>query len=171
MKNFNELAGHSKIWIYQTNKPLTDEEVARIKNTTTMFISQWQSHGADMDAACELFLNRFIVVGLDETSAGASGCGIDKLFNHMKRMEAEFQISLYDRLNVYYMNLDAPISFPEIKSDHIKQTHISTINESEIDATSYFFDNTILTKKDIMKAWVRPVNETWLMNYLDKQKV
>jgi hypothetical protein len=57
MKNFEDLAGHSKVWIYQSNKPFNDIDIAEISTATEVFINSWQSHGSEMNASFKVFYN------------------------------------------------------------------------------------------------------------------
>ena len=169
MKDFNQLPDHSKVWIYQSNRPLLAKELSYIESETEEFLGKWQSHGADMDASYKIILNRFLVVSLDETSAGASGCGIDKLFHHIKKLELQLQISFFDRLVVYYTNKQGNIELETLQEEDINQTHISSINQSAIHPNSHFFDNTITTKEELNDKWLCLVSQSWITNYIDSQ--
>jgi hypothetical protein len=136
MKNFEDLAGHSKVWIYQSNKPFNDIDIAEISTATEVFINSWQSHGSEMNASFKVFYDRFLVVALDETSAGASGCGIDKLFHHIKKLESTLQINFFDRLIIYYVNQDVIGTNPLKDISLIQQTHFSSLKDSSISPSS-----------------------------------
>jgi len=74
---FDTLPDSARIWIYQANRTFTDAEMAEIRTDLEAFLTQWTAHGADLKAGYELPYSRFIVLGLDQTHAGASGCSID----------------------------------------------------------------------------------------------
>lgn len=169
MKDFNQLPNQSKIWIYQSNRPLLAKELSYIEGETEDFLGKWQSHGADMYASYKIMFNRFLIVCLDETNAGASGCGIDKLFNHIKKLELKLQNSFFDRLVVYYTNKQGYIGLENLHEEDINQTHISTISKSNINNNTHFFDNTITTKGELEDKWLCLVSQSWITNYLEKQ--
>ena len=167
MKDFKDLAAHSKVWIYQSNKPLNKHEVHEISNATAGFINSWQSHGADMDASFKIYFDRFLIVALDETSAGASGCGIDKLFHHIKKLEQNLNLNFFDRLFIYYTqqqigDINNPKETPEIF-----QTHFSKLEGSDFQKISYVFDNTIVKKGDLNEHWLIPAQESWLAPHVN----
>lgn len=167
MKNFEDLAGHSKVWIYQSNKPINDIDIAEISTATEVFINSWQSHGSEMNASFKVFYDRFLVVALDETSAGASGCGIDKLFHHIKKLESTLQINFFDRLIIYYVNQDVIGTNPLKDISLIQQTHFSSLKDSSISPSSLIFDNTISVKEELNSNWLVKANKSWLATYLE----
>jgi hypothetical protein len=167
MKFFEDLAGHSKVWIYQSNKPFNDIDIAEISTSTEVFINSWQSHGSEMNASFKIFYNRFLVVALDETSAGASGCGIDKLFHHIKKLETKLQINFFDRLIIYYVNQDLIETNQLNDLSAVQQTHFSNLKESNISPSSSIFDNTISVKNELNSNWLVKANKSWLATYLE----
>ena len=75
--DFENLPDNSRIWIYQANRKLSEEEVHSITQQTSQFLEQWTAHGSDLEAGFEVKYNRFIVIGLNQANASASGCSID----------------------------------------------------------------------------------------------
>ena len=59
--NYQELADHGRVWIYQTDRRLSDAEVNEIQAHGAKFIDQWAAHGSELQAAFEVFYNQFIV--------------------------------------------------------------------------------------------------------------
>jgi hypothetical protein len=45
---FNTLPDYSKIWIYQSNRRLTTDELELITNRTKIFLEQWAAHGTGL---------------------------------------------------------------------------------------------------------------------------
>ncbi|HCN84089.1 MAG TPA: ABC transporter ATPase, partial [Sphingobacteriaceae bacterium] len=97
-----EISENSRIWIYQANRVLNPVEQEQIQRRLNDFTSQWQAHGHQLTALAEIRYHRFIILMVDEARAGATGCSIDKSVNLMKELEDEFNINLFDRLNIAY---------------------------------------------------------------------
>ena len=104
MKTFSEMPPHSRVWIYQSGRELTSTEVSEIKLSADEFVDQWSSHGKLMDACVEVFHNLFVVVCVDEHSAPASGCGIDKSVRFIQDTEKKYGLSLLVRTNIAFRN-------------------------------------------------------------------
>lgn len=101
--DINELSGDSRVWIYQAERFLRDEEVILIKRKLEEFIDQWSSHGQKMQASAEIYYDRLVVIAADEARAIASGCGIDKSVNFMKDLQLQMGIDFFQRMQVLYL--------------------------------------------------------------------
>ncbi len=66
MNSYISLPETSKVWIFQSNRELSEAEAIEIRNRSDVFIQQWASHGVILRAAMEIFYNRFVVLCVDE---------------------------------------------------------------------------------------------------------
>ena len=82
-----EFSSHSRVWIYQSDRKLTADEVVQIQMNLDNFTRSWTAHNNQLKAKAEIRYNRFLVLIVDESQAGASGCSIDKSVNFMKQLE------------------------------------------------------------------------------------
>ena len=82
-----QFSENSRVWIYQSDKELNDEQAVRVATLLNNFATQWTAHNHQLKAKAEVRYNRFLVLIVDETQAGASGCSIDKSANFMKALE------------------------------------------------------------------------------------
>src|SRR5580698_9087632 len=105
--NFSE---NSKVRIYQSTRELNADEMARITSILNDFTTGWTAHNNQLKAKAEVRYNRFIILVVDETQAGASGCSIDKSVNFMKLVEQQFGINLFDRFNLAYRDGEKVLS-------------------------------------------------------------
>ena len=87
---FDQLPDEARIWIYPSNRKMSDEEVEQIKALMADFLQQWTAHGQNLNAGFELPHNRFIVIGLDQSNAAASGCSIDASVHFIQEIEKNF---------------------------------------------------------------------------------
>ena len=104
LTDFSSLPDDARIWIYQANRPFQEEELEQLKPALDNFLKQWTAHGQDLNAAYDLPYNRFIVIGLDQSVAGATGCSIDSSVHFIQSVEKMFDIDLMDKMNVTYKN-------------------------------------------------------------------
>ncbi len=74
---FKELPESSRVWIYQANRSLSEQELQEINTKLEDFITQWTAHGANLKASFEIRYKRFIILALDQELNAASGCSID----------------------------------------------------------------------------------------------
>jgi hypothetical protein len=64
--DFSNLPDDSRIWIYQSNRKFSEEEVSAMEEKTKVFLTQWTAHGANLEAGFEIKHSRFIVLGLNQ---------------------------------------------------------------------------------------------------------
>lgn len=149
--NFSE---NSKVWIYQSTRELNESEITRIAHVLDEFTTGWTAHNHQLKAKYEIRYNRFIVLIVDETQAGASGCSIDKSVNLMKSLEQEFNISLFDRFNIAYRDGDTVRSVGRFEFEDL-------IKQGKVDAETIVFNNLVPTLKDLNTQWEVPFKNSW----------
>lgn len=156
---FQNLPDNSRIWIYQANRKMSDDEIAIIEEKTQEFLSQWTAHGADLEAGYEIRYNRFIVIGLNQSNASASGCSIDASVNFIQSLEREFGIDLLDKMNVTFYNgkYIAHKSLSDFKA---------MAKAKSISMNTVVFNNLVDTKSDYKEHWEVPAKYSWHSRFL-----
>lgn len=154
MNKYNELPPHTRAWIYQCSRALTEQETREITDKAIAFADKWTAHGKAMRASIEIFYNRFIVVFADESQAMASGCSIDSSVRFIQQLEKEHNILLLERMNVAYK-----------KGSDVCAVHLNTFREmlekGEVNEDTIVFNNLVNTKADFEKSWEVPLKESW----------
>jgi len=159
IKDFNDLPDDSRLWIYQSNRKLSNEELAIIEPKIIEFLKQWTAHGKELDAGYEIKYNRFIVLGLNQENASASGCSIDASVSFIQSLEKEFEIDLMDKMNVTYYNGDF-IAHKSL-SDFKKMAKAKSVSKNTI-----VFNNLVNTKIDYIENWEVPAKDSWHNRFL-----
>lgn len=149
--NFSE---NSKVWIYQSNRELFAAEVDQISKILHDFTTGWMAHNNQLKATAEIRYNRFIILVVDETQAGASGCSIDKSVKLMKELEQEFNINLFDRFNIAYRDGDIIKSVGRFEFEDL-------IKQGKVDTGTVVFNNLVPTLKDLATQWEVPFKNSW----------
>ncbi len=152
--SYDTLPDTTRAWIYQSSRAFTEEELPRLEQQLQTFVRQWVSHNLQLRAFGGIFHRRFIVLMVDESMAGASGCSIDKSVHFIKQLEQAYQINLFDRMTFAYKDGDAVISVPR---DEFARLYA----EGKISDETLVFDNLVDNKGDFDKAWIKPLGESW----------
>ena len=155
---FEQLSIHSKVWIYASQAPLTNEQSSIISEELKLFTDAWQAHGVALKASYEIKHNHFIVIGVDESHHSPSGCSIDKSVQVIKSIESQLKIDLMNRLVVYVLENNAVKTYAAGKLS-------SVIQEGLLHIDSQVFDNTITSLEKYKTEWLKPAQETWLQRY------
>ena len=159
LKTFKDLPDDSKIWIYQSNRKLSDEEVSEITTKLESFLQQWTAHGSDLEAGYEIRYNRFIVFGLNQENASASGCSIDSSVYFIQSLEKEYGLDLLDKMNVTFYN-GQYIAHKSL-ADFKKMAKARSVSKNTI-----VFNNLVITKADYLENWEVPAKDSWHSRFL-----
>lgn len=153
------LADDSRIWIFQANRKFSSEEKDIIISKLKNFIADWNAHGAALLADFDLPYDQFIVVGVDENQASASGCSIDKLTKIIRELDAEYNFEFLNRMLV---------AFEE--EENIKIEKLPTF-KANVKAGVYndikVFNNGISNLADFKTGWVLPIEKSWANTLLN----
>ena len=155
---FEEMPGHSRLWVYQADRQLSAQEMERLKQITLNFVDQWQAHGKSLRASFEVRYDQFLVLAVDESFNGATGCSIDSSVQLIRTLEEELGVSFLDRSKVALMQEDrvalAPLS--ELKS---------IAGEGVLTRETIVFNNSVSSMEQYRSAWMVPAGDSWLKRY------
>lgn len=151
---FETLPDESKIWIYQSNRKLSDAEVAEIEEDLKAFIEEWSAHGTSLEASFLLKYNRFIILAVNQEVQQATGCSIDSSVVFIQQLESKYGIDLLDKINVTYKQGE----FLTHKSlvDFKRMAKEKAVSENTI-----VFNNLVNTIEEWKESWEVPASESW----------
>ena len=154
INDFKTLSENSRIWIYQSNRSLTQQEKESISKLIEDFLNNWNSHGVSLNSGFEIKYNRFIVIAQDQNTQSATGCSIDSMVHFIQKLEKQYNISLLDKLNVSYKQGDY-IAYKSLK-DFKKMVKDGAVSKNTI-----VFNNLVQTKLEYTNYWEVPAFESW----------
>ncbi len=146
---------NSKVCIYQSSRLFLMSEAFEMEYMLKNFVTNWKSHGDTVKGFANLFFGQFIIVMADETQSGVSGCSTDSSVHLIKTIEQKFNVDLFNRQNLAF------IVKGKIQLLPLSQLNYAAENNF-IKADTLYFNNTVLTKKELLEKWIVPVKESWL---------
>ena len=150
--NFNN---QSKVWIYQSNRPFVVNEATAVNEMLQEFTANWKSHGTPVKAFAQLFFNQFIVLMADETATHVGGCSTDSSVRVIKTIEQQFNVQLFDRQTLAFV-LDNEIELVPLSQ------LINAVQIEKLNGDTLYFNNTVLTKEQLLNEWIIPARLSWL---------
>jgi hypothetical protein len=144
--DFDKIPQDARVWVYQTNRQLTDNEVVTIENFLKPAVNQWAAHGASLLASAKILYNRFVIIALDEIQNEASGCSIDASTRWFKELGEALNVDFFDRSQAYFDG-------DEIKTFSVFQAKKAVENELISAETIIFNNNTLATLSDLSDKW------------------
>lgn len=151
---FENMPPESRIWIYQSNRKFTDDEIGEIDLAVNQFVQQWAAHGTSLAASYKIMYNRFIILAVDQEMHSASGCSIDDSVRFIQSLEEKYGVDLLDKMNVTFRNGEfiAHKSLADFKK---------MAKEKAVSSQTIVFNNLVNTVGEWNDFWEVPAAESW----------
>lgn len=149
---------NARLWIYQAERKLTQEEVQLVKANTEAFLTQWRAHGQDLKSSFTIEYDQFLVISVDESFSQASGCSIDASVHLIQGLESAIGISFMTTSQVAFLQDDEINLYP---FNQLK----SKVKEKVISPETLVFDNTVKNVAEFKAKWLKESGQTWVNRF------
>ena len=156
---FETLPPDARIWIYQSDRAFSPQELRIVEDQLRQFTSEWSVHGIPLDASFKVEYNQFIILSADERQQSASGCSIDSSVRALKAIEQAVDVKLFDRNQVAFKKGEKVMTMP--LKDLKRNFTDGTLNEDTLT-----FNNLVNTRSAFEAHWLLPAKQTWLKRYM-----
>lgn len=151
---FENLPEESKIWIYQSNRKFSDDEITIIDADLKLFIENWSAHGTSLEASFTIKYNRFIIIAVNQDVQTATGCSIDASVQFIQNLEQKYDVDLLDKMNVTFKQGEfithkTLLEFKKLAKD-------KSVSENTI-----VFNNLVNSIEEFNDCWEIPASESW----------
>ena len=155
---FDKMQEEARIWVYQSDRVLNDQEIDVVENRLTKFVEEWTRHGDDLKGSYTIVYDHFIILAVDESFNQVSGCSIDASTHVFKQLEKDLNVDLMNKMNTAFRH-----------GDHINIVPLSDFQryaqENKIDEDTTVFNNLVSTKKEWASSWEVPAKMSWHKRY------
>jgi hypothetical protein len=151
---YNNLPNNSRVWIYQSDRVFTAQEIDFISMKAKDFINQWTRHGDNLKGSFIIKYKQFLVLAVDEDFNNVSGCSIDASVRFVKELENELQIDLMNKMNVSFKDGN---NINIVKLSDFQQF----AKEQKITKETIVFNNMVQTKEEVENNWEVPASKSW----------
>lgn len=160
----NNFSPDSKVWVYQSHRLFTIDEVLEIEEMLKEFTASWHSHGVKVKGAAYLFFGQFIILMADETATGISGCSTDSSVRLIKDIEQKFRVNMFDRTALAFIVKEKIEILPLSQLQY-------AVENGFISGETLYFNNLVQSKEELENNWIILVKESWLAKKIsfDKQ--
>jgi hypothetical protein len=153
--SFDQLPPDARLWIFPASRALSDDEQRRVLEEADAFIDQWMAHGVPLNAARDIRHDQFVMIGVDETSAGASGCSVDALVRRMARLQTVLGLELIENGPVLYRHAGRIERIP-------RDRFADLASRGEVNLDTVVFDNTLARVGDLRAGrWEVRAADAW----------
>lgn len=153
--NAGQYSPSSRLWIYLAERPLTAQECAWVEGELKQFTNTWTAHNEALKATAEIWNQQAILLLVDESQAGASGCSIDKSVRFLEQLGASLKIDLFDRMRFAWIDEQGNVRFNTL------QELPSLVEAGIIQQESLMINTLVKTLKEMEEQWLVPLHSSW----------
>jgi hypothetical protein len=153
---FETLPDASKVWVFGSDRALTEAGTTALLKGVEEHLTSWKAHGAPLTVGSQLRDNRFLVIAVDQTTAGATGCSIDGLFRVLQDLEAKVGASLVGGGKVFYRDSNAAVQ--SATRDQVP----ALVQSGAITKDTVVFDTSLTDLGAFRSAFEKRAKESWI---------
>lgn len=145
----------SRLWVYTCARPLTQEEATFAQQQLDAFCRQWTAHNHALKARAEVFENQLLILMVDETQAGASGCSIDTSVHFLEKLSQHLAVDLFERMRFGWVDEQGQVQFAKRPEFSI------LVAEGKIGTDTLVLDTLVQTRGQMAERWLIPFGKSW----------
>lgn len=152
---FAALPDSARVWVFAADRPVRGESAERLLEAVDRFLAGWMAHGHPLVCAREWRDDHFLMVGVDQSEAYASGCSIDGLFRSLRALEPRVGASLVGGGRVFYR--DAGGAVRSVSRDEFTELG----RRGEVGPETVVLDPTVQTLGEWFARFETSVAKSW----------
>jgi hypothetical protein len=127
---FENLPGHSRIWIYGFEQQLNVEQHDLVKARLERFKDEWMYHGSAVTGDYDIIENRFVIIATDET---ISGCSIDSSVAVFKELKQNYGLDALNQNLIFYRDRENIVATDRTEFQKL-------VNNGKVDENTHVFN-------------------------------
>ena len=149
------LAAESRVWVYTASRRLTEDEVAFTRQQLEGFIRSWTAHNQALQAKAEVFEDQFLILVVDESQAGASGCSIDKSVHFLEQLGQQLGLDWFERMRFSWLDGDGCLQIAD-RAEFATLLQAGTITDDTL-----VVNTLVQNRRDLADQWLLPYGRSW----------
>lgn len=151
----HHFAPESRIWVYTSDRRLSDTEVQQVQEALLAFTREWTAHNQALKATAEVFENQCIILMVDESQAGASGCSIDKSVHFLEHLGRQIGADFFERMRFAWADENGAIHF-------VNRPELAAARQGGVVSDRTPMLNTLVqSRQELLEKWLVPFGESW----------
>lgn len=152
---FEQMPPNARLWVYAANRKLNSTEQELITAKGVDFVMGWTAHQQQLKAAFTILHDIFLVIAVDENHNEVSGCGIDKSVHFMQEIDREYNINLFNRIQIELLvNDDVMLTN--------KQKLAVMLQEGAVNEQTIMFNKTVTNKDSFDTHFQLTLSQSWV---------
>lgn len=158
---YEDFSPESRVWIYQSSRPFSDDEIAAINQASVQFTTQWTAHNKQLKAWGGIVEDRILVLMVDESAEGASGCSIDSSVHFVQQLGQAYGTDFFNRLLVTYRTPNG------WETDGVTELE-EKYGKGEVHDDALVINTLVSNKAELDTRFEIPLRESWLAARLSR---
>ena len=151
----DELPETARVWIYQTDRFLSEQEAKALEESLITFCEHWTAHKKDLKASAAIYHRCLLVLAVDESQQEASGCSVDKSVNFLHAVEEELNVGFFDRYGVAWKDDEGSLHLST------KEEFEALVRKEIVHAETPVFNNLLQNVGQLQTEWEIPFSKSW----------
>lgn len=151
----SSFAPDSKVWTYVAERPFSPAEQNTVQQALDHFTQAWTAHNQALKATAEIVSGQIILLVVDETQAGASGCSIDKSVHFLEGLSEQLGIDFFNRMLFGWIDESGAIKI-DSREELTKRRESGEISEM-----TPMINTLAASLADLRDRWTMPLKNSW----------
>jgi hypothetical protein len=152
---FDQLPDDARVWVFASSSPLAPQGTDMLLGAVDEYLEEWRAHGDPLRCARDWRDDRFLAIGVDQSTAGASGCSIDGLFRVLQRLQSSLGATLVGGGRVYYRDATGAVQSAD------RPGFARMAADSRVGGDTKVFDTTVTSAGAYRAKFELPLHESW----------
>ena len=152
---FEEVPDDARVWVFGASESISTDAGKELLSAVDGWLEEWTAHGEPLVCAREWREGRFLVIGVDQRTAGASGCSIDSLFRVLKGLETTLGNTLLGSDRIFYRAGAEAI----LTTDRRSFTALAA--KGLVDENTTVFDTAVTEAGAYRNGFEKPAGSSW----------
>jgi hypothetical protein len=152
---FETLPDSARVWVFGSDRALTEDATTELLKGVEAHLEEWKAHGEPLTVGYEWRFGRFLVVAVDQRTAGASGCSIDGLFRVLQGLEGTVNAKLVGGGRIFYRDGHGEVQSAD-RSDLKALASSGAIQENSV-----VFDTSLTDLGTLRSCFEMPARKSW----------
>ena len=152
---FDSLPDDARLWVFAASEPVTGDQAEHLLDAVDEWLADWKAHGEPLTCARDWRDHRFLAIGVDQSTAGASGCSIDALFRVFKQLQAAGGVSMLSGGRVFHRNPTGEV-VGQSRAEFAKSA-----TSGDIGPDTMVFDTSVTSAGAYRSSFERPARDSW----------
>jgi hypothetical protein len=152
---FDELPDDARVWVFGASDSISTDDAKALLSAVDGWLDEWTAHGEPLVCAREWREGRFLIIGVDQRTTGASGCSIDSLFQVLKGLETTLGNTLLGGDRIFYRAGAEAI----LTTDRASFAALAA--RSLVDDSTIVFDTAVTDAGTYRTSFEKPSGRSW----------